>query len=90
MLIYLGAGLDLLNSSIVKLSSVGVEGVDAVGFLDTSGVPSGQAAGVDTLDPIKMGLDIAGVYILFESYDVLARNYFSLLLVRYRHGGDEG
>ena len=74
---YIRAAPDLLNSLIVELADVGIEGVDVELLLDTAGVAAVETALVDVADPGNMGVKVLDR--LLEGDDVLVGDDLALL-----------
>ena len=55
---YLRAGLNLLNSLLIELSSIGIPILDVEGVFNTGSLALGKAAAMDITNPVEMGLNL--------------------------------
>lgn len=69
---YLRAGLNLLDSVLIKLSSIGVPVLDVELVFDTSSLTLGEAAAMNVANPLKVRLDLSNRSSGLEGDDVFA------------------
>lgn len=74
---YLRAVPDLLNGSLVELSRVSVEVLNVELLLNTVGVTTREASGVNVIDPVDVSVEAASI--LLQSNNVLVGDDFALL-----------
>jgi hypothetical protein len=69
---YLRAGLNLLDSVLIKLSSIGIPVLNVEGMFDTSSFTLGKAAAMNVANPLKVRLDLGNRSRGFEGDDVFS------------------